>query len=104
MSEKIRDFLDQAANSNALEAEQTFKEIISQKVQDRLEAMRADIMSNEEVEIINEELNELSKKTLGSYVNKSTKDIANTNLLPYRGIKKFLHTGFHGEGNLFLRL
>ena len=143
MSEKILDFLTQAANGNALEAEQTFKELISQKVQDRLEDIRADVMSNEEVEIdeaiklgskvlihkgpedvkgkigfvgeirkglykgapktytvdhdkgsiqlgkehiklvkenedfIDETLDELSKKTLGSYVNKSTKDIAN---------------------------
>lgn len=77
MSEKILDFLTQAANGNALEAEQTFKELISQKVQDRLEDIRADVMSKEEVEIDEETLDELSKKTLGSYVNKSTKDIAN---------------------------
>ena len=77
MSEKILDFLTQAANGNALEAEQTFKELISQKVQDRLEDIRADVMSEEEVELSEEELDELSKKTLGSYVNKSTKDIAN---------------------------
>lgn len=74
MSEKILDFLNQAANGNALEAEQTFKELISQKVQDRLEDMRADIMSNEEVEI-----DELSKKTLDNYTQKSIESHGHAN-------------------------
>ena len=78
-----RDLIDAIASGDSVAIEQAFEGAMASRIADRLDTMRQDVaknMFNEDVE----ELDEISKDTLKSYLDKSSKE----------GVKA------HGEGDI----
>lgn len=74
----VKDLINAIASGSAIETQTTFNQVMAEKISARLDDMRVDVaqsmFATEEVELDEEQLDELSKTTLGSYVNKSKGD------------------------------
>jgi len=69
-----KDLINAIASGDAQQIETTFESVMKDKISVALDAMRSSVAQNlftEEVELDEEQLDELSKSTLGSYVKKS---------------------------------
>lgn len=99
----VKDLINAIASGSAVETEQTFNQVMAEKISARLDDMRIEVAQNmfkehvgeieeelsledystEEIEEFMqtedyEQLDELSKKTLGNYVKKSTKSLSHS--------------------------
>ena len=75
-----RNLIDAIASGSALDIESAFEDTMAEKVSVQIEAKRLQIaqtmFTTEEVDLDEEQLDELSKKTLGSYTKKAAKSAA----------------------------
>ena len=76
-----RNLIDAIASGSALDIESAFEDTMAEKVSVQIEAKRLQIaqtmFTTEEVDLDEEQLDELSPKTLGSYVKKASKSVGN---------------------------
>jgi hypothetical protein len=76
-----RNLIDAIASGSALDIESAFEDTMAEKVSVQIEAKRLQIaqtmFTTEEVDLDEEQLDELSPKTLGSYVKKASKSVSN---------------------------
>ena len=74
-----RNLIDAIASGSALDIESAFEDTMAEKVSFQIEAKRLQIaqtmFTTEEVDLDEEQLDELSKKTLGSYIKNATVDV-----------------------------
>jgi len=77
----VKNLINAIASGSASETQTAFNQVMAEKISARLDDMRIDVAQNmfatEEVDLDEEQLDELSKKTLGSYVDKANVDMAN---------------------------
>jgi hypothetical protein len=75
MSEGVRNLIDAIINGDSIQIDQSFNHEMAERISTRLDTMRVEVaknMFNEQVEELDEEqLDELSKTTLGSYAHKA---------------------------------
>ena len=94
-----RNLIDAIASGSALDIESAFEDTIAEKVSVQIEAKRLQIaqtmFTTEEVELDEEQLNELSVKTLSSYARKSAADGVNT--AQHLGANKQRNMRQHGD-------
>ena len=76
-----RNLIDAIASGSALDIGSAFEDTMAEKVSVQIEAKRLQIaqtmFTTEEVDLDEEQLDELSPKTLGSYVKKASKSVGN---------------------------
>ena len=76
-----RNLIDALASGSALDIQSAFEDTMAEKVSVQIEAKRLQIaqtmFTTEEVDLDEEQLDELSPKTLGSYVKKASKSVGN---------------------------
>ena len=94
-----RNLIDAIASGSALDIESAFEDTMAEKVSVQIEAKRLQIaqtmFTTEEVELDEEQLNELSVKTLSSYARKSAADGVNT--AQHLGANKQRNMRQHGD-------
>lgn len=73
---RIIDIIEQAEEMDIVSFEETFNEIISNKIAVELEEMRESSFKEDYEDLSEKQLDELSKKTLASYLDKSTTRLA----------------------------
>lgn len=93
----VSELLDAILSGNSLEAINSFEDAIGEKVADAIDEKKAEVtesMFGESVEMSFEELaeevmalDEISKKTLGNYINKASKNAADLNAFAHTAAK-----------------
>jgi hypothetical protein len=78
MTEGVRNLINAIAEGDSVGIEAAFNQEMATRISDRLEDMRVDVAQNMFRTEAVEELDELSKKTLGSYVKKASGDLASS--------------------------
>lgn len=68
---RIIDIIEQAENGDIVSFEQTFQEIMTENVGELLDDLRESAFSEDLEDLDEDQLDELSKKTLGSYIGKA---------------------------------
>jgi hypothetical protein len=78
MTQGVKDLIDAIASGDSLAIDAAFNSEMATRISERLDGMRADVAQNMFATESVQELDELSKKTLGSYVKKASNDLASS--------------------------
>jgi hypothetical protein len=78
MTEGVQNLINAIAEGDSVGIESAFNQEMATRISDRLDDMRIEVARNmfrtEEVDLDEEQLDELSKKTLGNYITKAAGD------------------------------